>query len=130
MTFICDYCNLGCSSKGNILSHMLLKHTPHVSFKCALCNQKSKIYSQKKNIRIHLKKSHFGGPGVSMTKKLRKRIDKKIIEINDLPLSNEQKTGNMLMFVMKYVKFFYYYKQLTFNLVYNFASFNTKCIPF
>lgn len=81
MKFTCDYCKTGCSTKGNILSHMRLKHTPHRKFKCAICAEKSKIYNQKKNARIHLKKNHFGGPGIFITKKLRKRIDRKIIEI-------------------------------------------------
>lgn len=56
MKFTCDYCKTGCSTKGNILSHMRLKHTPHRKFKCAICAEKSKIYNQKKNARIHLKK--------------------------------------------------------------------------
>lgn len=93
MKHTCDYCKTVFSSKGNILSHMQLKHMPHRStFKCAVCKQKSKIYSQKKNARIHLKKHHFGGSGVTMTKMLRKRIDRKIIEINDE--IDEQQTGN------------------------------------
>lgn len=93
MKYTCDYCKTECSSKGNILSHMQLKHMSRRKFKCAMCKKKSKTYSQKKNARTHLKKCHFGGPGVAITKSLRKRIDQKIIEVNDKS-NNQPKTGN------------------------------------
>lgn len=92
MKYTCDHCNVPFSSKGNIQSHMQLKHMSHRTFKCAMCKQKSKIYKEKKNARVHLKKSHFGGAGVKMTQMLRKRIDKNIIEVYDA--SDEQQIGN------------------------------------
>lgn len=76
--FECEQCHTCFSREDNKKAHVREIHsTDRPIFVCSLC-ENSEEYKFKRNIKVHLRKVHFGGINRQLTKELNEQIDSKI----------------------------------------------------